>query len=380
VDYQDDGDGCGERSTRGAGSTEDGSVFEPPSFHPDRPGLVAPVGVDPSGVRGPTRKQARGPRWRRSSYGRYVPSTARRDDVHQRIVEASAVLRPGDAVTGWAALSWLGGRWFAGEGPGETELPVPLVARQWLATQSGLLVSQEHLRFREVQVVDGLPVTPAARSVTFEMRHAPTLLRAVMALDMACYSDLVSIAEAAAYAATLGTWTGIPLCRKALAHADENSWSPQEVVMRWVWTQMGSRPRPLCNVAIFDRAGRHVGTPDLLDPVAGVVGEYDGAVHLTGGQRTRDLRREGELRGHGLEYVTMIASDAGDGYRSFLSRLDTAYTHARHQDPATRSWTTVPPRWWTDTTSVEARRRLSPAVRARLLQHRLGSRQGRPTG
>ena len=39
-------------------------------------------------------------------------------------------------------------------------------------------------------------------------------------------------------------------------------------------------PRPLCNVPVFDRFGQHIGTPDLLDPVAGVVGEYDGALHL----------------------------------------------------------------------------------------------------
>ena len=55
--------------------------------------------------------------------------------------------------------------------------------------------------------------------------------------------------------------------------------------MRLVWELDAGHPRPLCNVPLFDRHGRHLATPDLVDPGAGVVGEYDGAVHLTGAQR-----------------------------------------------------------------------------------------------
>lgn len=344
-------------------------MFQPPPFHPNRPALVAPVRVDPTGEDGPTRAQARGPQWRRSGYGYYVPADAP-DTVQQRIVEAAAVLRPGDGVTGWAALQWLGGRWFTGTDAPEVTRPVPLVTQQWVATQTGLLVSQEHLRHREVQPVDGLPVTSPVRSVCFEMRHAPDLARAVAALDMAAYSDLVSIREVAAYAATLGTWTGIPLCRRALELADENAWSPQETTMRVVWTQDGGRPRPWCNVPILDRSGRHVATPDLLDPVAGVVGEYDGALHLASAQRTRDVRREGRLRDLGLEYVTMLASDRADGYASFLARLHTAYRRARAGSGSRRAWTLERPPWWVDTATVDARRRLGPELRRRLLAHR----------
>ncbi|MFD0806573.1 hypothetical protein ACFQ0K_10795 [Nocardioides caeni] len=61
-----------------------------------RPGLVRPVRLDPSGVRGPTRGQARNrSRYRRSSFGFYVPATADRGNVEQRIVEAAAASGPG---------------------------------------------------------------------------------------------------------------------------------------------------------------------------------------------------------------------------------------------------------------------------------------------
>ncbi len=340
-------------------------MFEPTPFHPHRPTLVAPVRVDASGRHGPTRKQARGPRWRRTSRGHYVPAHLPADEPLQRVVEASVLLRPGEAVTGWAALHWLGGRWF-----GSRTDPVPLVTEREVVPPPGVRVSQEHLKHGEVVVVDGLPVTIPVRSVCFEMRHARDWRDGVVAVDMACYSDLVTVAEVSAYAARIGPWTGIPRCRKALPFADENSWSPQEVVMRLVWTVDAGFPRPLCNVPVFDRLGRHIGTPDLLDPVAGVVGEYDGSHHLLGSQRGRDVRREGEFRRLGLECVTMVASDRSDGYASFRSRLATAYAAGGHAPAGDRSWTVEQPSWWTDTSTVAARSRLAPAARARLLRHR----------
>ncbi|MGH3347587.1 MAG: hypothetical protein ACRDO4_11450 [Nocardioides sp.] len=249
-------------------------------------------------------------------------------------------------------------------------MPVPLAAQHWVANQPGFRVSQEYLRPGHVEIVDGLPVTIAPRSVCFEMRHAATLEEAVVAMDMAAFSDLVSIEEAWRHNDTLWTWYGVPLSRKAIALADENSWSPQEVNMRLVWTIRAERPRPLCNVPVFDRFGRHVGTPDLLDPIAGVAGEYDGPLHLVGSQRAQDLRREGAFRALGLEYVTMVGGDRADGYRSFLLRLATAYEHAAYAAEGARPWTVVPPRWWIDTTTVAARRALDPATRDRLLRHR----------
>lgn len=109
---------------------------------------------------------------------------------------------------------------------------------------------------------------------------------------------------------------------------------------------------------------------DLLDPVAGVLGQYDGAVHLLGAQRARDVRLEGEYRSLGLEVVTMVASDHVDDHRSFLVRLDTAYGNARFAAEADRDWTIRPPRWWIDTSTVEARRNLDARTASRLLRYR----------
>ena len=88
-------------------------MFVPEPFHVRRPRLVAPVRVDPEGRAGPTRAQARGAAWRRTGQGFYVPAHVELTP-DQRVVEAAAVLRDDEAVTGWAGLRWLGAAWFEG--------------------------------------------------------------------------------------------------------------------------------------------------------------------------------------------------------------------------------------------------------------------------
>jgi hypothetical protein len=343
-------------------------VYSSPPFHPHRPGLVLPVAVDPSGRAGPTRGQARGRKWRASSHGLVVPADVTVTS-QQRALEASAVLRDDEAVTGWAALDWLGARWFDGTSNGVEPRDVPLVARRHLLTQPGFSVSQEFLDPEEIEVVDGLPITRAVRSVVFEMRRAANLGDAVVALDMACYSDLVSIAEVSAYVAQLGPVTGIQQARDALAEADENSWSPRESQMRGVWTRRAGLARPRCNAPVFTSDGRHVGTPDLVDPRLGLLGLYNGCDHLTLVGASFDRDQEAAYRDLGLEPVTMLATDWSD-LDAFVGRVHQAARRARDQHDV-RRWTLTPPRGWTPTATVEQRRALTADQRRRYLRYRL---------
>ena len=139
--------------------------------------------------------------------------------------------------------------------------------------------------------------------------------------------------------------------------------------MRLIWTIEAGLPRPWCNVPVFDRHGRHIGTPDLIDVEAGVVGEYDGALHLEGSQRARDVRREALFRAHGLEYVTMLAGDLAH-LDAFLDRLTAAHRRARRVAETRRSCTVEPPPWWQPSDSVEARRNLTGRARERVMRLR----------
>lgn len=347
--------------------------FRPPP-HPARPTLVAPVRVDPSGVSGPTRAQARGRWWRRSSHGLHVPADVEITD-EQQILEAAAVLpRQGGAITGWAGLRWLGARWFTGELPGRDERrPVDLaISRETdIRQQAGMRVCQEPWTPYDVVVVDGVPVTIPVRSAAFELRYAASLWEAVTAADMAAYDDLVSLQELSDYAGHaprfgLSAWTGIPRCREAILLADENSWSPRETWLRLVWVRIAGLPAPLMNRPVFDLEGRHVATPDLMDVAAGVAGQYDSALHLDRDARLRDARRDDALRRVGLECFSVVT---GETTGVVAERMLAAHARAVERRRP-RLWSVDPPPWWTSTVTVEQRRALAERDRARLLRYR----------
>lgn len=334
---------------------------------PARDGLVWPVRIDPTGVRGPTRGQAAGPCWRRTSHGFYVPAHVDGDDVDQRIVEASVVVPPKGAITGWAALRWYGGRWFDGTDASGERLPVDVLVSTFdIRSQPGIKPCGEGTSPGDIAVVDGVSVTSPVWSTVFAMRRAGTPGRAALVMEMAAYNDLASVAEVTSLIGAQSGWTGVPNARKGIALAGENAWSPAEVFMKLVWELDCGFPRPLQNVPVFDLHGRHIGTPDLLDPDAGVIGEYDGRGHLRSEQRVTDVCRAADFADHHLECVVMLTGDTTD---QFQARLRAAYARARRRRTR-RTWTITPPDWWTPTRTVEQRRLLTPEQRARFLRHR----------
>lgn len=341
-------------------------MFEPESVCVRRPRLVRPVRVDPAGLSGPTRGQARGPGWRRTSQGLHVPAAVE-VTPEQRIVESAAVLRKDEAVAGWAALRWHGGVWFDGLDRYGARRDVPLLAGRDRAAPPGTTVGQEFLHPDQIVVVDTVPVTVEVRSVVHEMRYAATLGDAVAALDMACYSDLVSIAEVATYVASLGPVTGIQQARDAIPLSDENSWSPRETSMRGVWRRLGISGA-LCNRPVFDADGRHVGTPDLIQPDLGLVGQYNGSDHITLAGTAADLKKDAAFRDHGLETVTMLVTDWSD-LDDFTGRLRAA-AHRAARTPSAGTWTLEPPPWWSPTHTVALRRALDDEQRDRCLRYR----------
>ncbi|MEP9363444.1 hypothetical protein ABLE68_10810 [Nocardioides sp. CN2-186] len=233
-------------------------------------------------------------------------------------------------------------------------------------------MTSERLTGSEFVVVDGLSVSVPVRSVLFEMRYAKDERAAALQLSMAAYDDLVSIEEASAFATPgLNGWIGIPKARAGIFLAEENCWSPQELLMVLTWQLDAGFPRPLCNHPVFDLDGRHIGTPDLLDVEAGVVGEYDGKIHLAGDRRAVDLEREGAFRRAGLEYFTVVAADLASPER-IVQRMAEARSRARWERESARAWTVAPPAWWVPTVTVAQRRALTDAQRARFLRRRPG--------
>lgn len=329
--------------------------------------VVLPVPVDVRGERGPTPGQARGKKWRRVAKGLYLPAQVDPTTTGQRIVEA--VAGTGGAVTGWAALWWLDATWFNGlAGDGRTPLPVPIAVddRRRVRSRAGAKLSEDWLFEGELVVVGGVPITLPARAVTYEVRRARSLTRAVRIIDMAAFDDLVDIESLTSYAEQLRCRGGVRLLKQALPHARENAWSPPEVDMRLEWEGTARAETLLCNQPLFDLSGHHLLTPDLFDPVLGVAGEYNGAVHDGVAVRRRDLDREELYRQHGIEVVWMMSTDNRDLNR-LVSRLHEAYNRASHRQ-GDRTWTLEKPPWWIDASTVALRRELPIDLRARLLR------------
>jgi hypothetical protein len=285
----------------------------------------------------------------------------------QRVAEAGVLVVAPAAVTGWGALAWLGSRWFEGlEGDGETPRPVPIAQpRRLVRPQPIVALCEERFDHREVIVDDGLRIADAVRATCFEMRYARHLRAAVVILSMATYNDHVSIDEVEAWALRHPSYTGIDQCRKAVHLADENAWSPAEVEMVLDWTDLVGF-RPWMNRPLFDLEGRHLGTPDAIDPRTGVLGEYDGPLHLNGARRAADLRRQAVFERHGLFPVTMVTADRRD-QSAWHERVRAAYARAERAPAADRRWTLEPPSWWVPTWTVEQRRALTEQQRRRFL-------------
>ena len=310
--------------------------------------LVRPVRVDLSGTTGPTKAQASGPRWRRTSKGYYVPASVTDDLPEQRVLEQAMRLPAGGAVTGWAACRLLGAAFFDGLArDGRTRLRVPL----WVGNLAQL-TQDEHVRVHRDAVVaaevtsrHGIPCSRPLRAVFDASRDAADLREAVGAIDMMAAAELASVSQLREYVAAQDGVRGVDKVRSALDLASEDSRSPNETRVRLIWQLDAGLPRPLVNQPVFDLAGRLLGIVDLLDPAAGVVGEYDGADHRSARRHSADVDRESRLRAAGLEVFRVTGPDLARK-DLVVQRILAARRRASWIAGDRRAWTVVPPPDW----------------------------------
>lgn len=165
--------------------------------------LVRPVRVDPSGVSGPTKRQASGPHWRSTSLGFHVPAGTSSERPEQRILEQSVRLPEGGAVTGWAACRLHRAAFFDGLGrDGTTPRPVPLALGPAgnVRGDDRVVLNYERLDPTEITWILGIPCTKLLRATFDAMRHSADDREAVVTLDMMAAAERVSIARMSAYA------------------------------------------------------------------------------------------------------------------------------------------------------------------------------------
>ncbi|KQT93977.1 hypothetical protein ASG49_03275 [Marmoricola sp. Leaf446] len=305
-------------------------VADPPT------GLVVPRRPDPSGRTGPTPGQARGPGFRRTTPGFHVPAGTP-TSVEQRILEQAQRLPPGGAVGGWASLRLHGAAYFDGVGR-RGDRPVPLVlppGRTLHPFPGGRAVRASATPAVVVQY--GVPCTDPYAALLWELGQPTDATAALVAVDMALAAGVVRHDRLRSL-----TWDDLPRTRRsealgAIQAADPRSLSPRETWLRWVWTDVADLGRPRCNWMVLGPDGRHLATPDLLDPVRGVAADYDGAAHRGAARHRRDERRKEALLTVGLEHVTVVGQGPGDESEVAGRLLAAADRAARRHEP--RLWT-----------------------------------------
>jgi hypothetical protein len=258
-----------------------------------------------------------------------VPVEVVDDQVEQRIVEAHARAGPSAVITGWAALRLAGGNFFDGLGrDGATRLPVMIAANgERLATGHGAVVVEDRIPDDEVLVLHGIRCARPERALYDEMQRIGEPREMAVAVGAACAARLTSVKRMRLYAATRRWYRDVRLVKEAVEMSVERCRSPQEDRFRQLWEYDAGWGRPLINRTILDSFGRFVATPDLMDPVRGVVGEYAGADHRDIDRHEADVDREADLRDVGLEYVEVVGRTLRDP-RRVITRMEAAAARA----------------------------------------------------
>lgn len=316
------------------------------SAHARSTDLVAPVRVDVHGATGPTRGQARGPQWRQTSAGMYVPADVDETHVEQRILEQGSRIRTHGAVTGWAGLRWRGATFFDGTATVDEVLPVPIVVGHgMLRPDPRISISCEQLPPGERELVDGVWTASADRALFDEIRRHRVVRQAIVDIEMAVAARVVTADGFRAYVASRNAWTGVGFARDAAAAAGFGCWSPQEVRMVLTWVSDAELPRPRCNQPVFDLGGNLLAIPDLFDEEAGCAGEYQGADHKDPERHRKDVVRHDRLRSFGIEVFEVVGGDLTDP-DLVTKRMHGARDRSLFLPPERRRWTLEKPEWW----------------------------------
>ncbi len=263
-------------------------------------------------------------------------------DARRRVEEAALLLPDGGVLADWAGALVHGFAWTDGERNDATPLPVPVIVPRdaQIRVRPGLKVVRGLLRPGDATVVDGLPVTSPSRTAFDEVRGARDGGWALARADAALRSGKVTGAQLVTIAQTRPGWRGVVQARTIAPWAVDRSESPWESRLRWLWIQE-TGVVPLANENVHDAAGEWLARVDLLDPEAGLVGEFDGAGHGNPGQRAEDLARDQRLQRTGLTVFRVTSPMVtGPGYPA-RSAIRTGYAAAaRRTSPST--WTLHP--------------------------------------
>lgn len=297
---------------------------------------------------GVSRDRTRGPRWRRTSRGYFVAADRDPDTPAQRILDVAPLIPETGALTGWAAAYVHGVDQLDGLDPTTmAPLPIPINLGRDLGRSSTdrITYRRELLSRRGRQQRHGLSVATPLRTAFDGARIAPDLPEAVAFLNQIMHVLPVSRTALGRLCRPEGRWTGIDQFRRALTLTDPGAVNAWESRLRVFAMLEAGLPRLVVNQPVFDLDENFLGIPDLLDPEAGLVLEFDGRDH-----RLRQQHRSDNIREEELELVNLTVSrvDSLDFGRpdELRTRLRARRAQGLARDRSRDRWTSEQPLWW----------------------------------
>lgn len=260
-------------------------------------GLVTPRAIDRPG--GPTRDEAYGPFWRRTSRGLFVPAGVA-PEGHQRTFEIGCGLPDDAIVSGRAALNFLGANLVRPS-------PVDVVSLRNFRPAAGVRRHRREPRPGDHQRAHTIWITRPEVALFDAIAWEDDDRVAVAIADMALASGVVDPVRMDLLL-TQGRRHHKRVAR-IMAMTEQRTRSPQETALRLIWCLDLGLPRPRCNWPVRDLDGNFLAEADLLCPELGVVGEYNGAAHADVRRRARDAARLEAYRRVGLEPFIIVAGD-----------------------------------------------------------------------
>ena len=227
-------------------------------------------------------------------------------DVDHRLrCRGVALLLPkGAAIGGHSAAAWHGAPFAGVHDPVTVVRPADV---EWKGPRE-VRVHRSDVRPSEVDLVDDVPVTTAARTA-WDVAALEPLGTAVAALDAMVRAGSVSLPELTGMAGCgTGRW-GVTRVRRAVPLVDPRAESAPESRVRVALVLAGLTPVPQFQVV---HHGVELARVDLGFPEARLAVEYEGAHHFDADQIVRDDARYARLRAAGWRVVRLAAHDLRD--------------------------------------------------------------------
>lgn len=260
-----------------------------------------------------------------------------------RIIEALEVAPPGGVLCGWAAATWHGvpEGFLNGTSDGTRRLPVDFCVPREVGVwrRRGLRPRYTGVPPEDVVQLNDIPVTSPRRTALDLARWSRAEGRALAMLDLSLRHGLLDPTEFADYLRPMKGLHGLRRVRTVVGEMCGQAESVPESELRWTWLCL-DLPRPVPNVAVYDRAGRFVGRIDLLDPESGLGAEYQGYWHHLDGAAEHDETRFAKFAAMNLTIVPIWKADVADG--SVPSLLAGGHRKAEARDRRLDTWTIGP--------------------------------------